>query len=100
MYESLRAWLTDDRARKLLDDSNSHQCSFAMQIQEQQKKDACVKSLHAKQDGLHTRLCELQDSLDVMKGRLYNEKSKRRTVMFDEELKHKRLENEIQELND
>jgi hypothetical protein len=71
-----------------------------MQIQEQQKKDACVKSLHTNQDGLRTRLCELQDSLDVMKGRIYNEKSKHRKVMFDEELKRKRLENEIQELND
>ena len=34
----------------LLDDFNSHYCSFAMQVQEQQKKDACVKSLHTKQD--------------------------------------------------
>ena len=35
-----------------------------------------------------------------MKGCFYNEKSKRRKVMFDEELKRKRLENEIHDLND
>jgi len=46
----------------LLDDSNSHYCSFAMQVQEQQKKDACVKSSHTKQDGLRTKLCALQFS--------------------------------------
>ena len=84
----------------LLDDFNSHYCSFAMQVQEQQKKDACVKSLHTKQDGLRTKLCALQDSLDAMKGRLHDEKSKRRKVMFDEELKCKKLKNEIQDLND
>ena len=56
--------------------------------------------MHTNQDGLRTRLCEFQDSLDVMKGHLYNEKSKRRKDMFEEELKCKRLENEIQELND
>ena len=58
-----------------------------MQVQEQQKKNACVKSLHTKQDSLHTRLCELQDSLDSMKGCLHNEKSKRCKDMFDEEYK-------------
>jgi hypothetical protein len=58
-----------------------------MQVQEQQKKNACVKSLHTKQDSLHTRLCELQDSLDSMKGCLYNEKSKRCKDIFDEETK-------------
>ena len=42
----------------------------------------------------------MQGSLDAMKGCFYNEKSKRRKVMFDEELKRKRLENEIQDLND
>ena len=68
----------------LLDDSNSHYCSFAMQVQKQQRKDACVKSLHTKQDGLRTKLCALQDSLDAMNGRLHNEKSKRRKGMFDE----------------
>ena len=62
--------------------------------------DGCMKSLHTKQDGLRTKLCAFQDSLGVMKGRLHDEKSKRRKVMFDEELKCKRLENEIQqELN-
>jgi len=35
-----------------------------------------------------------------MKGRLHNEKSKRRKVMFDEESKRKRMQNEIEELND
>jgi hypothetical protein len=71
-----------------------------MQSQEQQKKDACMKSLHTKQDSLRIKLCALLDSLDEMKGRLHDEKSKRRKVMFDEELKRKRLENEIQDLND
>ena len=71
-----------------------------MQVQEQQKMDACIKSLHLKQDGLRTKLCKLQDSLDATKGRLHDEKSKRRKVMFDEELKRKRLENEIHDLND
>lgn len=42
----------------------------------------------------------MQDSLDAMKGRLHNEKSKRRKVMFDEESKRKRMQNEIEELND
>ncbi len=77
---------------------------FATQSQEQQKKDACVNSLHTKQDALRTKVCALQDSLDAIKGRLHNEKSKRRKVMFDEELKREelkcKLENEIQELND
>ncbi len=59
-----------------------------------------MKSLHVKQDGLRTKLCALQDSLDAMKGRLHDEKSKRCKVMFDEELKRKWLENEIQDLND
>ena len=71
-----------------------------MQVQEQQKKDACIKSLHSKQEGLRTKVCALQDSLDAMKGRLHNEKSKRRKVMFDEESKCKRMQNEIEELND
>jgi len=35
-----------------------------------------------------------------MKGRLRDEKAKRRKVMFDEELKCKKLKNEIQDLND
>ena len=35
-----------------------------------------------------------------MKGRLHDEKSKCRKVMFDEELKCKKLKNEIQDLND
>ena len=62
--------------------------------------DKCVKSLHTKQDGLRTKLCALQDSLGAMKGRHQDEKSKHRKVMFDEELKRKRLENKIQqELN-
>ena len=55
-----------------------------------------MKSLHTKQDSLRTKLCALQDSLDAMKGCLHDEKSKRRKVMFDEELRRKRLENEIQ----
>ena len=59
-----------------------------------------MKSLHTKQDSLRMKLCALQDSLDAMKGRLHDEKSKCRKVMFDEELKRKRLENEIQDLND
>jgi hypothetical protein len=59
---------------------------FATQSQEQQKKDACVNSLHTKQDALRTKVCALQDSLDAMKGRLHDEKSKHRKVMFDEEL--------------
>ncbi len=59
-----------------------------------------MKSLHTKQGGLHTKRCALQDSLDAMKGHLHNEKSKRRKVMFDEELKRNRLENKIQDLND
>jgi hypothetical protein len=46
------------------------------------------------------KLCALQESLDAMKGRLYDEKPKHRKVMIDEELKRKRLENEIQELNE
>jgi hypothetical protein len=71
-----------------------------MQVQEQLKKDACIKSLHSKQEGLRTKVCALQDSLDAMKGRLHNEKSKRRKVMFDEESKRKRMQNEIEELND
>ena len=62
--------------------------------------DECVKSLDHKQNGLHSKLCSLQDSLDAMKGHLHDEKSKRRKVMFDEELKRKRLENEIHDLND
>ena len=61
--------------------------------------DECVKSLHTKQDGLHTKICALQDSLGAMKRRLHDEKSKHRKVMFDEELKCKQLENKIQELN-
>ena len=61
--------------------------------------DECVKSLHTKQDGLRTKLCALQDSLGAMKGRLHDEKSKHWKVMFDEELKRKWLENEIQDLN-
>jgi hypothetical protein len=77
---------------------------FATQSQEQQKKDACVKSLHTKQDALPTKVCALQDSLDAMKGRLHDEKLKHCKVMFDEELKceelKRKLENEIQELND
>ena len=70
-----------------------------MKVQEQQKKDACVKSLHTKQEGLHKKVCALHDSLDAIKGRLYNEKSKRCKVLFDEELKRKRSENKIQDLN-
>ena len=58
-----------------------------------------MKSLHTKQDSLRTKLCALQDSLDALKGHLHDEKSKHRKVMFDEELKRKRLENEIQDLN-
>jgi hypothetical protein len=42
----------------------------------------------------------LQYSPDAMKGCLYDEKSKRCKLMFDEESKRKRLENEIQELNE
>ena len=61
--------------------------------------DECMKSLHTKQDGLCTKLCALHVSLGAMKGHLHDEKSKHRKVMFDEELKCKRLENEIQELN-
>jgi len=61
--------------------------------------DECVKSFHTKQDGLRTKICALQDSLGAMKGRLHDEKSKHWKVMFDEELKCKWLENEIQELN-
>ena len=47
-----------------------------MKVQEQQKKDACVKSLHTKQEGLRKKVCALQDSHDAMKGHLYNKKSK------------------------
>ena len=70
-----------------------------MQSQEQQKMDECVKSLDPKQNGFRSKLCSLQDSLDAMKGHLHDEKSKCRKVMFDEELKRKRLENEIHDLN-
>ena len=70
------------------------------QSQEQKKKDTCVDSFNIKLDGLGMKLRALQDSLDAMKGRLHNEKSKRRNVMFDEELKRKKLEKEIQELNE
>ncbi len=77
---------------------------MATQPQEQQKKDARVKCLQTKQDALPTKVCALQDSLDAMKGRIHNEKLKCRKVMFDEELKReelkRKLENEIQELND
>jgi hypothetical protein len=58
-----------------------------------------MKSLHTKQDSLRTKLCALQDSLDAFKGHLHDEKSMHRKVMFDEELKRKWLENEIQDLN-
>ncbi len=46
------------------------------------------------------KLCALQESLDAMKGCLYDEKSKHCKVMIDEELTRKRLENKIQELNE
>ena len=57
-----------------------------MQSQEQQKMDEWLCSL------------PLHDSLDAMKGHLHDEKSKRRKVMFDEELKRKWSENEIHDL--
>jgi hypothetical protein len=71
-----------------------------MQVQEQQKKDTCIKSLSTKQDVLRMKLCALQDSLDAMKGHLHNEKSMHRKVMINEEFKRKRLENKIQDLNE
>jgi hypothetical protein len=71
-----------------------------MQVQEQQKKDTCIKNLNTKQYGLHVKICALQDCLDAMKGRLHNKKSKHCKVMIDEEMKCKRLENKIQELNE
>ena len=74
--------------------------SCAKQLQEQQKKDSCVKSLNSTQDHLQMKLCALQDTLDTMKRRLYEKKSKQRKVLTDEELKQKRLEDEIQDLNE
>jgi hypothetical protein len=70
-----------------------------MQVQEEQKKDTCIKSLNTKKNGLHMKLCALQDSLDTMKGHLHNKKSKHCKVMIDEGLKRKRLGNKKQELN-
>ncbi len=62
-----------------------------------------MNSLQRKQEGLCTKLSALQDSLDAMKGRLHDEKSKHRKVMFDEELKREELirmlEKEIHDLN-
>ncbi len=46
------------------------------------------------------KLCAFQNSHDAMRGCLHKEKSKHPKVMIDEELKRKRLENEIQELNE
>jgi hypothetical protein len=69
-------------------------------LQEQQKKDRCVKSFNTTQDHLQMTLCALQDALDMMKGHLIEEKSKQRKIMIDEELKQKRLEDKIQALNE
>jgi hypothetical protein len=64
------------------------------------EEDRCIKSLNNTQDHLQMKLCALQDALDTMKGCLNDEKSKRRKVIIDEESKHKRLEDKIQELNE
>ncbi len=46
------------------------------------------------------KLCALQDTLDTLERHLYKVKSKQRKVLTDVELKRKRLEDEIQDLNE
>jgi hypothetical protein len=91
----------------LLDNSDSHHLlysysplSCAKRVQEQQKKDRCIKSLNTIQDHLQMKFCVEQDTLDTLKGCLHDKKSKHCKVMIDEESTCKRLEDEIQELNE
>ncbi len=66
----------------------------------QQKNDASVRSLIISCDGLWMKLSTLEDKLVKLKERLHEEKSKRRAQVTVDESKRKKLEDEIDDLNE
>jgi hypothetical protein len=67
-----------------------------MQSQEKWKTDTSINTMTEKQSDLWMKVCALYDSLNTMQ----IQKSKQRTLLIEDKLKRKSLEDEIRQLNE